>query len=172
VQSGDDGVLKDMGRAYAARDFTAVVSAFRKKLNATISTDVICGYPTESEEAFENTLKLLEKTKPDVLNISRYWRRPGTAAAKLRELPGRVTKDRSRRANKLFEKIGLAQNKKWVGWRGKAFASERNETGVGFTARNQWYKPIILKTKDDVFGRWIDVEIKKATHYDLRGVML
>jgi MiaB-like tRNA modifying enzyme len=168
VQSGDDKVLSDMMRRYTVKDFIEVVSEFRRKLDATISTDVICGYPTESEEAFERTLDLLRETKPDVLNISRFGRRPGTAAAKLKELPGRTTKNRSRRANKLFEKIGLERNRKWVGWRGRALASERNGDGT-LTLRNAHYKPIIVKAKDDAFGRWLEVEVEEATHYDLRA---
>lgn len=171
VQSGDDGVLSDMGRPYSVDDFIEVVSAFRRKLDATVSTDVICGYPTESESAFENTMELIKKVEPDVLNVSRFWPRPGTAAAGLPQLPGRVTKDRSRRAGRLFEEVGLARNGRWVGWRGRALVSEENPDG-SFTARNQQYKPIIVKAGRRLLGRWIDVEIKEATHYDLRGKII
>jgi len=168
VQSGDDGVLSDMGRKYNVKEFEKVVDCFRRKLGATISTDVICGYPTETEGAFENTLGLLERIKPDVLNVSRFWSRPKTRAAELKQLAGRVTKDRSRRAVRLFEGVGLKQNQKWVGWKGKALVSQKNEDG-SYTGRNTHYKPIVIKHHQELLGKWVEVEIEEATYYDLRG---
>jgi threonylcarbamoyladenosine tRNA methylthiotransferase CDKAL1 len=165
VQSGDDGVLRDMGRRYTVAEFNAVVEAFRP-LDATISTDVILGYPTESEEAFQNTLRLIEEAKPDVLNSTRYWPRPGTAAAALKQLPGSETKRRSRMVSDLFKKVGLERNRRWVGWRGSCLPSERNPDGTA-TARNDWYKPIIIDGAE--LGERLDAEIQKATYYDLRG---
>ncbi|MCX6695352.1 MAG: tRNA (N(6)-L-threonylcarbamoyladenosine(37)-C(2))-methylthiotransferase [Candidatus Altiarchaeota archaeon] len=171
VQSGDDKVLKDMDRKYSVREFKEVVGKFKRRFNATVSTDSIVGYPTESEQAFQNTLKLIDEVKPDVLNISRYWVRPGTKASELKQLPGSETNRRSRITAELFKKIGLAANKRWVGWSGEALVSEKNKDG-SYTARNNWYKPIIVKSKKDLMGKKIKVEIKDCTYYDLRGLMI
>ncbi len=165
VQSGDDQVLKDMNRGYDTKEFQQVVKEF-EKIKATISTDVIVGYPTEDECAFQNTIKLMNRIKPDILNMTRYWARPATPATKLKQHHGRETKRRSRMMDEVFQKIGAEKNKKWVGWRGKALTSKINPDGTK-TMRNSGYKPIIVK--GGALGEWSDVEVKTATYYDLRG---
>lgn len=167
VQSGDDSVLNDMNRNYTVDEFREIVRKFRKNPDITISTDVIVGFPTETEEAFENTLNLIKEIKPDVLNISRFWARPGTAAEKLKQFHGRVTKSRSRRMNFLFRDVGLEKNRRWIGWEGKVLISEILDNG--FCARNFAYKPIIIKSEDNLLGKFVDVGITDATYYDLRG---
>ncbi|MCK4491332.1 MAG: tRNA (N(6)-L-threonylcarbamoyladenosine(37)-C(2))-methylthiotransferase [Candidatus Altiarchaeales archaeon] len=139
VQSGDDGVLRDMNRRYGAGDFIRLVCEFRRRFpDITISTDVIVGFPTESEEAFHNTLKLIGLIRPDVLNITRFWVRPGTQASTMKQLPTRISKDRSRLMNKLFQEIGFENNKRWVGCEGKVLVSKRGREG-SFIARNFAY---------------------------------
>lgn len=167
VQSGDNKILKDMNRKYTVDEFRKIVKEFRKNMDITISTDVIAGFPTETEEAFENTLNLIKEIKPDVLNISRFWSRPGTSAEKLKQHHGRVTKSRSRKMDDLFRVIGLERNREWIGWKGRAMVSEKTENG--FCARNFAYKPIVINSKENLPGRSIDVKITDATYYDLRG---
>jgi len=96
VQSGSNKILKDMNRKYKVQDFINVVSKFRKNiLGINISTDIIVGYPTESEEDFEETLNLVKKIKPEVLNISKFTSRPGTKASRLKQLKTEEIKRRS-----------------------------------------------------------------------------
>lgn len=96
IQSGSDKVLKDMGRKYSVSDFKKVVTKFRKVEGLHISTDIIAGYPTESEQDFEKTKELLTWLKPEVLNLSRFGSRPNTAAAKLKQLSTQEVKKRSK----------------------------------------------------------------------------
>ena len=170
VQSGSDKVLKEMGRKYNIEDFKLIATSFRKKLDATLSTDIIAGYPTETEQDFRQTLRLIEQTKPDIVNISRYWSRPGTSAADLKQHQGSLIKERSGRVSQLFKRIGLERNRKWIGWKGTCLASEKNPDGT-FTIRNLWYKPIIVRTKKQILGKNVEVEVKDATSIDLRGVI-
>ena len=86
VQSGSDKILKDMGRRYTVDEFKSYVNEIRKKLSATIATDVIVGYPTESEEDFEKSIELLGEIKPEVVNISKFGARPHAPASKLKQL--------------------------------------------------------------------------------------
>ena len=164
VQSGDDGVLRDMNRRYTAEGFRQVVDAFRRH-KTTLSTDVIVGYPTEGEAAFQNTVDLLEEIQPDVLNSTRYWPRPNTAAAGLKQLPGKEVKRRSRIVGEVFKRVGLKMNAGWVGWRGDVLLSEKNPDGT-FTGRNDWYKPIIVRK--GLLGETVEVRIEKVTYFDLR----
>lgn len=108
LQSGSNKVLKDMKRGYSVDDFIKIVEEFRKKFprskfkDSTIATDVIIGYPTETDKDFKKTLELIRKTKPEVLNISVFSSRPGTTASKLKQLPSEIIKSRSKRLNDLY----------------------------------------------------------------------
>ena len=82
VQSGSDKVLHDMKRGHTANTYREIVQKVRERFeNFTISTDIIVGFPSETEEDFEKTVKLIDETKPEVVNLSRYSARPGTEAA-------------------------------------------------------------------------------------------
>ncbi len=163
VQSGNNRVLSVMKRRYTVGDFKEIVKAFRKKFpKITISTDIICGFPTETEEEFNDTLNLIKEVKPAVLNISRYWSRPLTEASRLKQVPGGEIKRRSKALTELFDKISLEENEKWVGWKGKTIIDEVGRVIIG---RNFAYKPIILKSGE--LGQVVDVEIKKAKTHNL-----
>ena len=172
VQSGNDRILRKMNRRYTVEEFKRIVSKFRKNFpGITIATDVIVGFPTEIEEEFRDTLRLINKLRPDIVNISRFWPRPGTEAEKMNVFPSRITKDRSRILTRLFRRIALKENKKWINWEGKALISEVKKDG-SFCARNFSYKPIILKSDDDLMGKFVNVRIKEATYFDLRGEVI
>ena len=172
VQSGDDEILKKMNRQYTVKDFKNIVEKFREEIpDITISTDVIVGFPEENEKQFQNTIDLIMDVKPDVLNISRFWSRPGTSAEKMKQFPGRETKRRSRMMNELFRKIGLERNKRWVGWEGEVLISDVGKYS-GYCARNFAYKPIILKSEKNLLGKFVKVRINDATRYDLRGEII
>ncbi|MDR2090472.1 MAG: tRNA (N(6)-L-threonylcarbamoyladenosine(37)-C(2))-methylthiotransferase MtaB [Clostridiales bacterium] len=85
LQSGDDGVLKDMNRRYGTRSFLEKIEILRKYFpGAAITTDIIVGFPTESAEAFENTLRFAERAEFSDIHIFPFSVREGTAAAKLK----------------------------------------------------------------------------------------
>lgn len=167
VQSGDEDVLKSMKREHTAEDFRKIVEEFRKEFpQITISTDIIAGFPGETEEQFQNTVKLLKETKPDVINISRFAARPGTLAAKMEnQLHGRQIKERSRELTQVYHEVALEKNKEWIGWQGKVVIDEhgQNQTSVG---RNYAYKPVVVKGNYEL-GKEIEVKIKSATHFAL-----
>lgn len=106
VQCGSDKVLAEMNRQYKAADFERVVAEFRRGVPGIfVATDVIVGFPTETEADFEQTLRLVERTKPDKVNISRFFPRPGTPAACLKLLPTQVLAERSHRLASLCKRI-------------------------------------------------------------------
>ena len=172
VQSGNDEVLKLMRRKYFASDFISIVNAFRHEMpDITIATDIICGFPTETDEQFEDSIKLIEEIKPDVLNISRFWSRPGTEAQKLKQHPGGVTKDRSSKMTITFEFIAYEKNKRWRSWVGEVFVDDLGKDD-SFVARNHAYKPVILHSDYDILGKTLKVQIENTTKYDLRGKII
>ncbi|MBI2541226.1 tRNA (N(6)-L-threonylcarbamoyladenosine(37)-C(2))-methylthiotransferase [Candidatus Woesearchaeota archaeon] len=168
VQSGNNEILKLMNRRYAVEDFANVVGAFRKEIpEITISTDIIVGFPSETEPQFEDSLNALKKIKPDVLNLSRYAAREGTMAAKMKQLQTGTLKQRSRIMADLHRKIALENNKKWINWEGKILIDEKGKHD-SWVGRNYCYKPVIMKG-DFKLGDEIDVKIADVANFDLRG---
>lgn len=167
VQSGSSHVLKDMKRGHTASVFIDTVKAFREKFERfTICTDIIVGFPSESEEDFMNTLDLLKETSPDMINLSRYSARPGTDAAKMDQIDVSDVKRRSKIIFELTNKITLEKNQEWIGWRGDVLF---DETVHGITkGRNFAYKPVVID-EDVKIGQKIRVEITKATKHGLYG---
>lgn len=168
LQAGSDNVLRLMKREYEAKTFIDIVEKFRKTHpDITIATDIIVGYPGETESDFKKTIDVLKETRPDVINISRFWSRPGTIAAKKKQLDSKIIKERGIRLTEVFHKISEENNKKWLGWKGKILISEygKNNTSIG---RNYAYKPVIVKGKYDM-GTELNVKINKTTVFDLRG---
>ncbi|MEM4266579.1 MAG: tRNA (N(6)-L-threonylcarbamoyladenosine(37)-C(2))-methylthiotransferase [Candidatus Nanoarchaeia archaeon] len=106
VQSGSNKVIKDMKRDYKVEDFKKIVKRFRKEVRGiNIATDIIAGYPTETEEDFKKTLELIKEVKPEVLNISKFAPRPKTEAAKLKQLRTEIIKERSKYLTLEYKKL-------------------------------------------------------------------
>jgi threonylcarbamoyladenosine tRNA methylthiotransferase CDKAL1 len=103
VQSGSNKILKDMKRIHTVENFTKAVKEFRKLFpKISIATDVIVGYPTETEENFKKTYNLIKDIKPEVLNISTFSSRPNTDASKLKQLKSEIMKERSIKMDNLY----------------------------------------------------------------------
>ena len=171
VQSGSNSILKAMKRDYTIEQFKEVVAAFRSAFpSITIATDIICGFPGESDEQFMETIHLLEEVKPDVMNISRFWARSGTAAATMGDqLHGSKIKERSRILTEVSETISLEQNKKWIGWEGPVSVDDVGKNGF-MVGRNFAYKQVLLRNVRK--GETVRVRIVDAGVYDLRGELL
>lgn len=109
LQSGCDNVLKKMNRKYTTAQFEESVNKIRKYFpNAGITTDIIVGFPTETDEDFETTMKFVEKIKFSQLHIFPYSKRNGTAASKLyKDLSGNIKTQRLKRLEELGKKLGL-----------------------------------------------------------------
>ncbi|HIE18908.1 TPA: tRNA (N(6)-L-threonylcarbamoyladenosine(37)-C(2))-methylthiotransferase, partial [Candidatus Bathyarchaeota archaeon] len=162
VQSGDNEVLKKMNRRYTVEEFKKTVEAFRKEIpNLTLSTDIICGFPGEDSMAFENTISLIKEVKPDIVNVSKFFPRPGTPAEKMKQLDVKLIKDRSRRLSEIVRSISLEGNKRWLGWEGEILVDEKGKDS-SWIGRNMAYKPIVVKSKENLIGRFLKVKVTKA----------
>ena len=170
VQSGSDKVLNDMKRGHTVQTFRDVTDHFRDKFEKfTISTDVIVGFPTETESDFEQTLELLQETKPDIVNLSRYSRRPGTDAAEMKQIDVSEIKRRSKIIYELISKISKENNRKWIGWKGHVIFDEEYDNQV--RGRNFAYKPIFVNKLPKI-GQISTVKITDATTHSLIGKIL
>ena len=169
VQSGSNRVLADMRRGHTAETFRDVVERFRRKFGRfTISTDIIVGFPTETTSDFEETVRLLEETRPDIVNLSRYSARPGTPAAEMEQVDVAEVKRRSKRIFELSCRISLEHSREWIGWSGPVVFGETAEDGV--RGRNYAYKPVFVGEPTDI-GSVHTVEITSATNHSLVGTI-
>ena len=167
VQSGSNKVLNDMKRGHTSETFREIVKKVKERFEKfTISTDIIVGFPSETEEDFQKTITLLDETKPDVVNLSKYSARPGTDAAELKQIDAAEIKRRSKVIFDQINKISLKSNEKWIGWKGKVLFDENTEEGI--KGRNYAYKPISIDEKVNI-GQSHIVEITKATRKRLIG---
>ncbi|WP_457555292.1 radical SAM protein, partial [Candidatus Pyrohabitans sp.] len=159
VQSGSDAVLRHMRRGYTVEEFLELVTDFRRRFpESTLSTDVIVGYPTESGEDFEETYTLVQEIKPEVLNITRFSPRPGTEAAKLRDLHDWIKKERSRRLTRLMREIGMERNRRYLGRRLRVLVTKRGK-GSTLLARSDAYRQVVVNSGE--IGKFAEVKIRE-----------
>ena len=167
VQSGSDKVLHDMKRGHTAGTYREIVNKVKERFSEfTISTDIIVGFPSETEEDFQKTISLLDETKPDVVNLSKYSARPGTDAAELKQIDAAEVKRRSKIIFQQISKLSMESNRKWIGWKGKVLFDETTEEGI--KGRNFAYKPVFVDG-DIKIGQSYTVEIIDATVKRLVG---
>jgi threonylcarbamoyladenosine tRNA methylthiotransferase CDKAL1 len=174
VQSGDDAVLRRMRRLYTVQDFKSIVDAFRAAFpRVTLATDVICGFPGETREAFENTLALISEIKPDVVNVSKFFARPGTAAAEMADVVGQAEiKRRSAEMAKLAKRVALERNQRWVGWVGEVLVDKKGKIPGSWISRNFAYKPVVVKSGENLLGKTLRIKAHKATPTHLSGIVI
>lgn len=172
VQSGSDGILGMMRRGYDVDVFRRVVASFRARIpRVTLSTDVIVGFPGEARSDFAQTVSLIEETRPDILNISRFFPRPRAEASALPRLGAEELKARSRRLHGLHRSIALESNQRWVGWRERVLVDEAGK-GQTWICRNYAYKPIVVASPRRLVGRFVEVEVCEARPTYLLGTVL
>ncbi len=172
IQSGSDRVLRLMNRRYSSRDWTQVVDDIRNYFpESTVATDIIVGFPRESEQDFKQTMQLVETAKPDLVNISKYGDRPGTAALDFNgKVRTDVKKQRSSALSTLVEAVVSQSNKRWIGWSGPVLVSERGPHG-GMMGRNRSYRPVII-TQPCSLGSRVQVRIESSSKTHLMAQVL
>lgn len=167
VQSGSDKILHDMKRGHTVKTVREVIEKAKERFtDFTISTDVIVGFPSETEDDFEKTVDLINEIRPDMVNLSKYSARPGTEAAEWDQIEASEVKKRSKVIFDIINKISLENNQKWIGWKGKVLFDE--ETNEGIKGRNFAYKPVVVKEEIKI-GQTHIVEILDATTRSILG---
>lgn len=162
MQSGSDSVLKKMNRYYTKKEYLDLISYFRKNIkDLTLATDVIVGFPTETEKDFLETLEVIKKCEFDITNISRFGQRKGIEANEYRELHGRIKKERSRIVTGLCTKIAIENNNKLIGKTKEILLTEngKNNTLIG---RTNNYKQVVVPKDKLILGKNLKVKIAAA----------
>ena len=172
VQSGDDQILKRMARGYQTRHYRAIVDRARALMpDIGLVTDVIVGFPGETEEAFFNTRRLIEEIEFDVVHLAMYSPRPGTVAAT--RMPDDVPDaEKLRRLNDLLalqRQIAARKTARWVGKDVEVLVEGRDELGRTYGRIRQGKRAIVLGGSTIEPGRLVDVKVIHATAGQLTG---
>jgi len=169
VQAGDDRVLRLMNRKYTVREYKSLIQRIRSAgFTSSVATDIIVGFPGEDEEAFKNTLRLIEDVKFDKVHVARYTLRPFTKGYVIRGLPEPVKKERSRIASEVSLRVAYEVNKEYVGRLSDVLVNSVSTKG-DFVGRTIEYKPVILRGYDLKLGETVKVKIREATPLALVG---
>ncbi|MCE4601681.1 MAG: tRNA (N(6)-L-threonylcarbamoyladenosine(37)-C(2))-methylthiotransferase [Desulfurococcales archaeon] len=170
VQSGDDGVLKIMKRRYTVSEFKRLHARVKALFpDSMFATDIIVGHPGEGEEEFMATVRLVKELQFERVHLAQYSIRPHTRAAAMRQVPDPVKKERSRTLMRTIEEIGERIHRRYVGMKLKALVTERSFRSWSMTARLDNYFPVVLPLREELMGKWVDVVVKDASFFDLRG---
>lgn len=173
LQSGDDEILRRMGRRYSASEYMELFNKIRQKVpGVTISTDIIVGFPNESDEAFENTLDVVRACRFDNAFTFIYSPRPGTPAAKMEDSIDMATKkERLLKLNALWNKQALENHQKLIGqtlWVLAEGVSHKDPSM--WSGYSQTSIPVNFKAKEDIeIGQIVPVIIDEAKTFSLNG---
>lgn len=168
VQSGSDQVLADMKREYCRKDFEHVVDFLQSQIpGMTVATDIICGFPTETEQDFEETLSLCAKYKFPSLFINQFFPRPGTPAALLQRIPAQEVKSRTKKLTELFYTYE-PYNKK-IGELQEVLVTEVSHDKKHYVGHNKFYEQVLLPKDEKFMGKLVTVKIVSATKFSMMG---
>jgi tRNA-2-methylthio-N6-dimethylallyladenosine synthase len=173
VQSGDDGILKRMARGYQMRHYRAIIERARSLMpDLGLATDVIVGFPGESEAAFLNTKRLMEELEFDVVHLAMYSPRPGTFAAD--RMKDDVPEDEKlRRLNDLLalqRTIAARKTSEWIGRTAEVLIEGRDEVGRWYGRIRQGKRAVVLRGSGIEPGQVLNLRVVQATAGQLVGL--
>lgn len=172
VQSGDNTILKKMNRKYTRSYYLKLIEKIRqKKPNIALGTDIIVGFPGETEKQFLNTYKLYQEVQFDIAYIAMYSPRPNTLAQKKfpDDIPYPVKKDRWQKLHELMEKITSQKNQKYLGQKVEVLVEDKSKNRYLGHSKEMKQVSFPLSKKENLIGKIISVEITQALTWELRG---
>lgn len=173
IQSGSDKVLKDMNRHYDTEKYMYIVDKVKKiRPDISLSTDIIVGYPTETEEDFEKTLDIVKKVRYDSAFTFIFSPRPNTPAAKLKEIDENIVKDRFNRLTDLMNSIQLENHEGTIGNQYEILVESYNEREHTLEGRNPYGRLVVFDGDREDIGKIVEVEIEKINTFTSFGRMV
>ncbi|XP_060046784.1 threonylcarbamoyladenosine tRNA methylthiotransferase [Erinaceus europaeus] len=168
VQSASDTVLMEMKREYCVADFKRVVDFLKEKVpGITIATDIICGFPGETDRDFQETVKLVEEYKFPSLFINQFYPRPGTPAAKMEQVPAQVKKQRTKDLSRVFHSYNPYGHK--IGERQQVLVTEESFDSKFYVAHNRFYEQVLVPKNPPFMGKMVEVDIYESGKHFMKG---
>ncbi len=174
VQSGSDTILSAMNRNYTAENYLKVVDYARNKIpDFSFSTDIIVGFPNESEEDFEKTLDLMKKVRFDSVFSFIYSKRSGTKAALIEDkLTDKEKSERMTRLLSLQREISTEHYKRFIGRTLTVLAEEENSGKGVVSGKSDEFIIVEFKGNKDLIGQFVKVKITDAHNWALYGEII
>ena len=173
IQSASNNILKKMQRPYRIPDIINQLEELRRTFPfLTISTDIICGFPGESEYDFYRTINFIKWLRPEILNISKFTPRPDTKAKEMTQVDSKIIKDRSMRLSRVFKNSLNNLNTKWKGWEGKVLVLHEGSKENQSFGRNFAYKNIYINNFNGEYGVFVNVKVVKVDGFNLIAKLL
>ena len=171
LQSGNSNILKKMNRKYTKEQFLELALKLKQIPDVSLSTDIIVGFPNETEEEFQDTLDVVKKVEFDQIYMFIYSKRNGTVAAKMEDKVTYEEKvDRLERLKKLYEEILPKLNEKMVGKEYKLLVEGKSKTNDElYTGRTSQNKVVIFEADDSFIGKVVNVKIESQHLWYLKG---
>lgn len=171
VQSGSDRILKEMNRRYTVEDYLGKVAKIRDIIpNCAITTDIIVGFPTETEKEFEDTVSLVEKVRYDGAFTFVYSPREGTKAAAMDgQIPADVKKERIMRLVDIQNEINREESTKYVGSTVEILFEDYDEKKQKYMGRDERGRMAYCEYPENVVGKFAEVEITSTGGMSLIG---
>ena len=172
LQSGSDSILRLMGRRYTKSEYLELFNKIKSTIpNAAVTTDIIVGFPNETDEDFEDTMSVVEECKYDGAFTFIYSPREGTPAAKMEDsIPMEVKEERLQRLNKLVNEYSNMNNQKYLNTKQKVLlvgVSEKDTNKLyGYT---ETMKLVNVECDHSLLGEIVDVTITDAKSFSLDG---
>ena len=176
LQSGSNAVLDKMLREYTIEEFNYLCDKFLDGVpNITIATDIICGFPSEKRENFQETLNLVEKYKFPVINISQFYPRPGTVAAKWKKIDTKEVHYRSKALDELFN--SYSNYKHLLNTEQRVWVHDTNEEAKNkkenmMVAHNKSYVKVLIPKDEELYGKELLVKIKEVSKWHCVGEII
>ncbi|MDO5116498.1 MAG: tRNA (N6-isopentenyl adenosine(37)-C2)-methylthiotransferase MiaB [Synergistaceae bacterium] len=172
VQAGSDRILREMNRGYSSGEYLELVRKIRAALpDVSLTTDLIVGFPGETDEDFRASYKLLEEVAFDIVHTAAYSPREGTRAAMMDcQIENSVKAARLNEINALQARIARAVNEAYIGRELEILADGYAPRGEGkIQGRTMSDKVVIIPGSQEDFGKVIPVRIVRASHWSLEG---
>lgn len=172
LQSGSSEVLKVMNRKYTKDQYLNLVEKMKKEIpNLTLSTDIIVGFPGETEENFEDTLDVVSKVNFEQVYMFIYSRRVGTPGDKMEnQVPENIKHKRFDKLKQLVESQIAERNKEYVGTVQKILIEGRSKTNNNMlTGRTDSNKVVILEGNDNLIGKMVEIKVISEHMWYLKG---
>ncbi len=170
IQSGSNKILQKMQRRYLISDIIDKFDILRLTFpNLTLSTDIICGFPGETEYDFYRTINFIKWLRPEILNISKFTPRPGTKAKEMEQIESRTIKERSIRLSRIFRNSLKHINDGWQDWEGEILVLHEGKKHNQAFGRNFAYKNVFLDDYKGELGKFVKIKIERVDGFNLFG---
>jgi len=169
IQSGSDSILKAMNRKYKIKDINKIISKFKKEIpEITIATDIIVGFPGETDEDFKETCNLIQEIRPEILNRSNFGARKGTPAEKLKPITSKIMNQRAEHLMKLHLEICNNLQKPYINKELDVLIDKKGFENT-WLGRTENYKLVAVHSLANILGKKLKVKIKKILPHYLMG---